>query len=385
VTDVPNWPFERTDILDIAPAFRALRRDGPVTRVRNPDGELAWLVTGHPEVRALYADPRLSWAHPDPGSSAPTVVFVPSGGGSGGRVPPLTHSFSYQRMRALRPHIERIVADLLDDMARHGPPIDFHESVSFPLPAQVICEILGVPYADRERFRAWSTAAANWVDRAAAAAAIREFTEYLRHLVELRRAEPAPDVITDLVDAARENRMREEEIPLAVIGLLFAGHQTTTTRIDLGTLLFLTNPGQRARLAADPELLGTAVEEVLRVSSPNGGGGLPRYAHTEITGGDATIHTGDQVLLAASVANRDERVFPAADDFDIGRVPNPHLAFGYGPHFCCGAAVARLELRALFGALFARFPGLRLAVPVEEVPVQAGQVFGGVTGLPLTW
>jgi pentalenolactone synthase len=166
--------------------------------------------------------------------------------------------------------------------------------------------------------------------------------------------------------------------------LLFAGHETTVTRIDVGTLLLLAHPGQADALRNDPGRVAGAVEEILRLGAP-GGGGLPRYAQADIDVAGVHIRSGDAVLLAVSVANRDPEVFADADRFDVTRTANPHLAFGHGPRFCIGAGLARIELQAVFAALPARFPTLALAVPVEQLQVRSDVLTGGLTALPVTW
>jgi len=166
--------------------------------------------------------------------------------------------------------------------------------------------------------------------------------------------------------------------------LLFAGHETTVVRIDMGTLLLLTNPDQRQALIRDPELLTSAVEEILRLSD-TGAGGLPRYAHEPIEIGGVTIQPGEAVLLSAGAANHDELVFAEPDRFVVDRHPNPHFTFGYGPRFCIGAPLARIELQAVFARLIPRFPTLRLAVPLEHLRIRRDLLTGGLFELPVTW
>jgi cytochrome P450 len=390
--EIPSWPFPRANVLDIAADFRALRADDAVFKVRTPGGGVAWMVTRHQDVKRLYADERLGWSHPDPEATFSATVGAPSrehepgkpGEGRKDRVP-LTHSFGQSRMRSLQAHIKDFVDELIDGVAAMDGQADLHAALSFPLPARVVCELLGVPYDDRDQFRDWSLAAANWADREGAAAAMEAFTGYMRGLIERKRHAPSSDMISDLIEAQADGRLADDEIARVAIGLLFAGHQTTVARIDLGILLLLRNPAELAALRADPGLVDGAVEEILRMASPNGGGGLPRFAHADIEVGGTTIKAGDQVLMAASVANRDETVFSDPDTFQIHRKPNPHLTFGHGPRFCCGAGVARMELQAVFSTLFQRLPTLRLALPLEEIVPRGEQVLGGVTALPVTW
>jgi pentalenolactone synthase len=259
-----------------------------------------------------------------------------------------------------------------------------HEALSFPLPALVICELLGVPYADRDQFRAWSAGMVTLNDREASATALAQLVSYMHHLMARKRAHPGEDVITDLLAAHDDEHFGDDRIAELAATLLFAGHETTVTRIDHGTLLLLTHPDPRAALRRDPELVASAVEEILRVAAP-GGGGLPRYAHDDIDIAGVRIRAGDAVLLSGVAANRDPAAFVDPDRFDITRPANPHLSFGHGPRFCIGAGLARLELHAVFTALPQRFPTLELAVPLEELRLRDDLLTGGLTALPVTW
>jgi len=167
--------------------------------------------------------------------------------------------------------------------------------------------------------------------------------------------------------------------------LLFAGHETTVTRIDVGTVLLLTHPEHYRALAADPTRVPATVEEILRLAAPGGSGGLPRYPHADIPVGHVTIRAGDAVVLSPAAANRDPAAFPDPEAFDPDRAAGGHLAFGHGPRYCIGAALARVELQAVFTALPARFPTLEPAVPVEELEVRADLLTGGLRALPVRW
>lgn len=332
-------------------------------------------------------------AHPDP-TRAPRISDSPLLGGPIGDYATegadharmrrlLAPAFSARRMKALQPHIAQVVERLLDRLAGLQPPADLHEALSFPLPVLVICELLGVPYADRDRFRVWSDAAANVRDRAAATEALQKLGGYMHALLERKRRAPGEDVLSDLA-AARRGEITERESVGYAVGLLFAGHETTVARIDYGTLLLLANPEVKARLAQDPQVVARAVEEILRLAGGSGGG-LPRYARADIAIGGVTIRAGDAVLLSVGAANRDGRVFAASDAFVADREPNPHLAFGYGSRYCLGAGLAPTELHAIFARLFARLPTLRLAVPWESLRVRTDLLTGGLEAVPVAW
>jgi cytochrome P450 len=392
--DLPRLPFARPGVLEIAPLLRTLQASAPVTPVRTPAGDIAWLVTGYAEVKALLADPRLGRSHPDPDNAARISHAAILGGPTGNAATEaadhaqmrqlLTPAFSARRMHALRAHVADLVETLLDQLAEQTPPVDLHEALSFPLPALVICELLGVPYEDRDQFRDWSAGAGNITDRAAATAALGALVNYMYQLIARKRDHPGQDVISDLIAAQPDAHYGDDGIAQLAAALLFAGHETTVTRIDYGTLLLLTHPDQCDALRQDPELVASAVEEILRVAAP-GGVGLPRYAHGDIDIAGVTIRTGDAVLVTNVGANRDPAAFADPDRFDIARSPNPHLSFGHGPRFCIGASLARVELQAVFTALPQRFPTLELAVPLDQLQLRGDLVTGGLTALPARW
>jgi cytochrome P450 len=375
-------------------------------RTISPAGDPAWLITDYDVLRTLLADRRLGRSHPDP-DRAPrfgesTVLGRPQQS-SPTEIAEHTRMrrlllpwFGTRPMRAMRPRVQQLVDGLLDQLGTRTPPVDFHEAVSFPLPALVICELLGVPYADRDDFRSWSRDVGNLLDRERSVTAIGKLWEYLHRLVRARLDEPGDDVLSALV---AEHRRDPEGFGLddaarLGAGLLFAGHETTVTAIDAGVAELSAHPEQRAALAADPGLVEGVVEEILRARgrqfrAPRAGAaparGVPRWANADIEVGGETIRRGDLVVLGLEEANHGPQV--AGDDagFDIRRHPNPHIAFGYGHHLCIGAPLARLELQVLFASLVPRFPGLRLAVPVEQLHDHDELLVRGVSELPVTW
>jgi cytochrome P450 len=371
-----------------------------IRRVTTPAGDSAWLVTNYDDVKALLSDPRLDLSHAEPERAA--RVSRSAFGGPMGNPTELAErtrirrllapAFSARRMASLRPRVRAIITGLLETMAGHAQPVDLHEVVSFPLPTLVICELLGVPYADREDFRRWSDDAANLTDVARSQAGLSQLRVYMQALVERKKAQPVDDVISDLVAAATTDPdLTVDGIVMLSIVLLLAGYETTVISIDRGVILLLTYPEQADAVRHDPELVAPAVEEILRLPLPTRASGaeqaigLPRYANTDFTFGGVSIRTGELVILGVSAANRDERHFSEPDRFDVYRKPNPHLAFGHGPRICVGAPLARLELQMLVPALLHRFPTLRLAVAAESLRERAEVVTGGVMELPVTW
>lgn len=384
-------PFEQSDPLQPAPMLSRLQARGPIHRVRTAVGDEAWLVTGYEQVRRLLADDRLGRSHPDPANAARSGESALFGGPLGdydteqadnARLRSLlSPHFSPKRMRALRPRVQALAAELCDRLVAQTPPVDLHEALALPLPLLVICELLGVPYADRTRFRAWTDAAGDVRDRNRSEQGLGDLFTYCQDLVARKRRHPGEDVISRL--CATEG-LSDAEIAGLAMSLLFAGHETTVVQIGMGVLLLLTHPDQRQALLDDPELVGRAVEEMLRVPG-KGGGGIPRYARAAFEIDGVHIAAGDLVLLDNGAANHDPAVFTDPDRFDVTRPSGAHLTFGHGGHYCIGAPLARIELQAVFGQLVPRLPTMRLAVPVTELRLRTGQLTGGLVDLPVTW
>jgi pentalenolactone synthase len=394
----PKLPFARPNVLEIAPLYDVLRREGPLVPVTTPAGDPAWLVTAYEQAKEVFSDSRFGRSHPVP-EEASTVSDAAVLSGPQGEFEHeereharlrrlLVPAFSANRMRRLGGHIQDLADRCLDDLAAAAGngPVDLHEHLSFPLPVLVICELLGVPYGDRETFRGLSDRIGVLDSGGDAEEAMTEFSAYMAGLAEAKRANPGQDVVSDLVAAqADDPTFTDDDLGRLAAGLLFAGHETTSNRIDLGVLFLLTDLARRDALAADPEgRVHATVEEILRMSAP-GGLGLLRYAHEDVVVGGVPIARGDAVLVSTASANRDPSVFDAAEEFDAARKPNSHIAFGYGGFFCIGASLARTELRVVFGTLFRRFPNLRLAVPAAELEVRSNRLTGGVSQVPVEW
>jgi cytochrome P450 len=401
--DLPQLPFPREGVLTISPLYARLRPAGPVTLVRTPAGDVAWLATRYEEAKALFADRRLGRSHPRPEEAARVSDAGVMAGPSGDHEHEdadhaamrglLTPAFSAKRMRRLHGRVVELAEGLVDDLvaAREAgtDPVDLHTGFSVPLPIFVICELLGVPVEDRAYFTGLSERMATLTggDPTVARA---EFQRYTGALAAAKRTQPGEDVISDLVAAQEHHpRLTDTRVAELTAGLLFAGHETTVNRLSLGVVLLLVNPAVRDRLVADPEgSVDAVVEEVLRLAEP-GGMGLLRYAHEDVAVGEGdeqvVIPRGDAVVIVTSAANRDARAFGAADVFDPDRSPNPHLSFGHGPHFCIGASLARTELRVGLTTLFRRLPALRLAVDPESLTLHTERLTGGLDQLPVTW
>ncbi|KJK44886.1 hypothetical protein UK23_28005 [Lentzea aerocolonigenes] len=368
-----------------------------IKRVPTPAGDQAWLVTGYDQIRTLLADRRLGRSHVDPDNAPRFIDSAVLGRPRQGTEQEenerhtwmrrmLAPSFSARNMEKLRPRVRQIADGLLDELTGQPQPADFHEAVSFKLPVLVICELLGVPYEDRETFRRWSEAMSTLNDPEKSQQGFANLGTYMGELVERKKKEPGDDVITRLIEGAGPGQ--EEVIAQLSAGLLFAGHETTVAVIDRGVMLLSINPDQWDAIRENPRTIPDAVEEILRHRSPistrSDDIGMPRYAMADIDIDGVHIQSGDLVLLGIEQANRDETRFPEPALF-VPRDSNPHLTFGHGPRFCIGAPLARVELTEVFTALVTRFATFGLAVGVAQLTPRAEQLVGGVAHLPVRW
>jgi cytochrome P450 len=283
-------------------------------------------------------------------------------------------------MRLLTERVEQICAELLDAMAEQGPPADLVTAFAQPVPALMICELLGVPYADHEFFqRQAMTLTSNNVTPEAQGAAMTALYEYLHELVVAKRKAPTDDLLSDLTTSDLD------DVELSGLGafLLGAGLDTTANMLGLGTFALLTHPEQLADLRSGWSTPDQAVEELLRYLTIAHTG--VRVALTDVELGGELVRAGESVVLALQAANRDPVRYPDPDKLDVSRQASGHVALGYGIHQCLGQQLARVEMRVAFPALFGRFPGLRLAVSPEEVPLRTNSNIYGVHSLPVTW
>lgn len=398
MTELPRLPFDNPATIGIAPQMRALQQEGPIARVGTA-GEDAWLITRYDDVRTLLADRRLGLSNPNPVPSTKSAArnfMVALMAGDDYNTEATRHAqmrallvprFSTRRMRLMKTRIEHHVDDLLDTLAASTPPVDLHRALAFPLPTMVICDLLGVPLADRERFGLWARGTFDQSDNQHSANTFQQVIDYTTELVARKRIEPGDDLLSELI-AQRDHELSDADIAQLGNAVLLFGYETTIVRIDLGTLLLLRNPAQRAQLVEKPELAPAAVEEILRLGVGGKGSNalIPRYAHSDIPLGDTVIRAGDAVMLAIGAANYDGRAYPHGDLFDLTREkPKSHLAFGHGIRHCIGRTLARIELTAVFERLFRRLPNLRLAVPEESLRWQEHRITGGFDEIPVTF
>ncbi|WP_326700504.1 cytochrome P450 [Streptomyces sp. NBC_01754] len=393
-----KYPFARPSAVEIPRVYEELRGGCPVARVQLPSGDEGYVVSRYDDVRTVLSDGRFSRkATTEPG--APQLTSTPPLAGGLFTMDPPEHTrlrklvsreFTARRVQNLRPRIQELTDGLLDSMEKLTGPVDLNTELAFPLPVMVICELLGVPFEDRDRFRGWSDAFVSLTSHTPEETAMqrKSMIEYLAALVRRKREEPTDDLMSALITAHdEEGRLSEHELITMSITLLVAGHETTVSMIGTCVLTLLRHPEHLAALRADPSMIEHAVEELMRVN-PIGDGGPLRVTLEDVELADTVIPKGSAVLAAVCSANQDPTRFPegSAAAFDPARPSaNQHVAFGHGPHFCLGAALARAELQIVIGTLIRRFPELRLAADVEDMRMTTGMMVHGLTRLPVTW
>ncbi|MFG2370170.1 cytochrome P450 [Streptomyces sp. NPDC048504] len=375
------------------PAYTAAAREAAVTRAVLPDGTACWLVTGYDEVRAVLADARFSADARTPG-----FPFLSAGQRELATAKPsfirmddpeharlrrmVTKDFLVKRIEELRPGIQDIVDRAVDRMTEGRTSADLVADFALPVPSLVICLMLGVPYEDHDLFQSLSrTLLDNRTTRPEAEWAHAQLMGYLAELAERKRREPGDDILSRL--AAREDLTDQETASLGFL-LLVTGHESTANMTAVSVLALLRRPEQAELLREQPELVRGAVEELLRHLTIIHLG-LGRAATETVRVGEVTIPAGEGVICMLSTANRDELLFASGADFDLTRDARRHVAFGYGIHQCLGQTLARVELQIILTTLLRRLPGLRLAVPADQLTYNQDNIVYGLRELPVTW
>lgn len=393
---VRSYPFGPVTGLDIDPLYFWLQEHQPLSRVQLPYGEAGWLLVRYEDCRVALDDRRFSLAEAAV-RDVPRLTPQRFGAILTDQDPPehtrlrrlVVRAFTARRVAQLRAHAERIAGELLDQLVQAGQPADLVAGFAVPLPGLMICELLGVPYADRDEFTGWvgafmSTTALTAEERGAE---LGKLAGYLTALAGQRAQSPADDLLSVLVAASEDgDRLTFDEVIRLTLVLLAAGYESTASQIANFTYALLTHPDQLALLRSRPELLPNAVEELMRwvpllVTADT----LPRYALEDIQLPSGAISAGDPVLLAKHAANRDRRVYHNPDRLDLTRDAQGQLGFGHGAHHCLGAQLARMDLQVALTALLDRFPGLHLAVPAAQVEWKAGMAVRGPAALPIGW
>ncbi|GAA4825628.1 cytochrome P450 [Actinomycetospora corticicola] len=392
--DASELPLHvQRDQFDPPAEISALRDRPGLERVHDSLGREAWLVTRYDDAREVLGDATRFSNQRVPAVPMPGVDPEKMRAGQLLALDPpdhtrlrrlLTGEFTVRRIRRLQPRVQEIVDEHLDAMAAAGPPADLVTDFALPIPSLVICELLGVPYDDRDDFQ---TRASKQIDltlpMAERGKVALESREYMGGLVDRAVASPGDDLLGMLVREHGDDVTRDELIGIASL-LLIAGHETTANMLALGTLALLRHPDQAALLREDPDAVAPAVEELMRFLSIVHAA-VPRVAVDDSEVGGERIAGGDMVLVQLAAADRDRALADDPDQLDIGRAAAPHVAFGHGVHHCLGAPLARMEMATAFPALLRRFPTLAPVHDVARADFREGTFIYGMRSLPLTW
>ncbi|HCT76360.1 MAG TPA: cytochrome P450 [Micromonosporaceae bacterium] len=400
VSEEPRkYPFSEPDRLNLDPAYGEVRQGDGLVRVKLPFGRPAWLATRYEDVRMVLGDPRFSRAQAVGKGDEPSLIPFGPGPDTIVAMDPPEHTrlrrvvakaFTMRRIDSLRPWVQKIVDDLLDDIEKNGSPIDLVESFARPQPGMTIFELMGIPYEDRPKVQKWtdialSTLSAGYT-REEVLEASTNIRTYLAHQIDIRRNDPKDDLLGVLVSARdEEDRLTEQEMVNLGVAVVVTGNETTADQITNFTYLLLTHPQHLQELRDNPGLVPQAVEEMLRYTPLLAGTSFPRVATEDVVLGNVLVKAGDAVLPSMMSANRDESVFPNPDSLDFHREDNPHLGTGHGVHRCLGAQLAKMELEIAISSLLKRFPKLRLATSEEEVVFRKGTLQRAPQELLIAW
>ncbi|MNO14160.1 Cytochrome P450 [compost metagenome] len=382
------------------PVYEKLRKEDPVHRFLLPSGHYAWLITRYDDAVEILQDPRFVTNSPFLENAQGTeethqeiisrnlLSVTPEDHRRLRRL--IQKAFTPRMIERLRGRIEEISNQLLDQVVDHGKrEMDLIEDYAFPLPIIVICEMLGVPLQDQDKFRGWSNIIMegfnNPLMNEQSDEVMKAFVNYLQGLIAERRHNLQEDLISDLISVEEEGDvLSEQELYALVFVLIIAGHETTVNLIGNGMLALLENPEQKQLLLSQPELIQPAIEEILRYNGPAEVSNI-RWATEDVEYGGKNIRRGEMLFVSFSSANRDPLQFADPDTFDITRKVNNHIAFGKGVHFCLGAPLARLEGEIAINILLKRFPNIRLKTEEELLEWRPGMIIRGLKDFPVTF
>ncbi|MGP8297251.1 cytochrome P450 [Streptomyces inhibens] len=396
-----SYPIPGTTALEPPAEWARLRQQCPVATVTLPSGDSASLLTRYDDVKQVLSDPRFTRllnaddaariSDSDSGGvfNDSLATAIPQAGEEHQRWRrAVVKWFTAKRMGALRPGIEAMTEQLIDDMLDHGHPADLKAALAFPLPVWVICDLLGVPDSDRDKFAYWSDTMLNLTryTQEEVTAAQTEFADYMSGHIAAKRIRPSDDLLSSLSDSAdtQGGGLSDGELVATGQALLIAGHETTANMIGKMVAMLLADRRRWEQLVQDRSLVRSAVEEALRFDA-NPGFGMPRYIGEDVEVAGTVLPRGTTVVCSMAAANRDESAFGDAEEMDLGRSPNAHLAFGAGAHSCLGQALARTELQVVLEVLLRRLPSLELAVAAEDLRRLEGLVVGGLSEVPVRW
>jgi cytochrome P450 len=381
-------PLKRTG-LDPVPELGQLRADEPISKVPMPFGINLWLVSGYDEAKAVLSNHK-AFSNDFSNLAAAGGTTQQDPGGLGFSDPPvhtrlrklLTPEFTMRRLARLTPGIQAIIEQCLDNMEQSAGPVDLVSEFALPIPSLVICELLGVPYDDREDFQRLAMSRFDlFAGAGASLGAITESLEYLLGVVQKQRENPG-DGLLGMIIKEHGDQVDDRELAGLADGVLTGGFETTASMLALGALVLLQDESAFKMVHDNDDSVSGFVEEILRYLAVVQVA-FPRFARDDIEVAGVTIGKGDVVIASLSGANRDEALGPGLDKVDGSRAPTSHLAFGYGVHRCIGAELARMELRAAYPALVRRFPAMRLAKAADELEFRKVSIVYGVDSLPV--
>lgn len=386
------YPFNGFTDLGLADAYAQAQARPGLTRIRLPFGEPAWLATRYDEVRLVLSDKRFSRSEATRREQVPRAFARVAGGIVMMDAPELTRirklatqAFTHRRVEQLRPHVRELSHRLIDQMIETGGPADLVADYALPIPISVICELLGVPMQDQDRFRIWNDSLLS-TDASAAEQTQRhlgELAQYILQLIASRRAQPRDDLMSALLEAHDQgDRLSEPEMVSLCIAILVAGYEGTSSQIPNFVHTLLAQPQAWQRLQREPERLDAAIEELLRFVPLASAAMFVHYATEDVMVGETLVLQGQPVFASIGAANRDPERYPLPDELDFDRDARAHFAFGCGMHACIGASLARVELQESMRALLERLPELRQAGPVSW---KTQSFFRGLLTMPVQW
>jgi cytochrome P450 len=399
--EVPDFPMARAAGCPFAPPPKVLDLNASkqLSRVRIWDGSTPWLITGYEAIRSLFGDARASVDDRLPGyphwnegmlstvHKRPRSVFTSDAEEHTRYRRMLSKPFTFRRVEALRPAVQRITDEHIDAILAGPKPADLIPGLALAIPTLVISEMLGVPYEDADFFQEHANKGMNrYATAEDAAEGAGTLARYLKKLIHVKMDDPGENLVSDLAERVKVGEITDREAAQLATGVLIAGHETTAGQIAVSVVALLENPDQSALLrdADDPKVVANAVEELMRYCSIIQTG-QRRIAVEDIEIDGEVIRAGEGVILDVAPANWDPRQFPSPDRLDLLRQDGPQVGFGYGRHQCVGQQLARMELQIVLPSLLRRIPTLRLAVPLDELPFKHDALAYGLHELPVSW
>lgn len=396
MAEIYRYPFRRPGVLD-PPRELTTLRDEPVVPATLPSGDSAWLVTRYDDVRAILCDSRVSRnlmrpeaARISKGNTMFQDPMMDPDPPAHTRVRRLVmKAFTPMRVEDLRPHVQKVADDLVGAMIADGPPADLNTALSFPMTIRILCELLGVPLDDLADFVRWTGTfhSMSKLGRAEIARAMDELNRYMTELIRVKRERPQDDLISALIRVrdAEDGDLTEYELHWWCRLLLLVGYETSAAQLSASVAMILTHPDQADKLRCDSGLIPGAVEELLRLKLLGSSLAMLRYVTGDIEVAGTTIPAGTSVIPVVESANLDPSAVDRPEEFDVTRPKVSHLTFSAGPHFCLGAALARLQLQVAIETLLRRLPSLRLAIPPQALRRDEGTHLEGLIEVPVTW